>query len=42
MVKHYSTMLPCWKLDCPGSGVNLAMAVGGWWVENRERPPPPP
>ena len=22
-------------------GVNLAMAAGGWWVENRERPPTP-
>ena len=21
-------------------GVNLAMAAGGWWVENRERTPP--
>ena len=22
-------------------GVKLAMVASGWWVENRERPPPP-
>ena len=27
---------------CSMCGLQLAMTTGGWWAENRERPPLPP